>query len=92
MQVWRPLTGPVEDSPLGLIDGATVGPEDVMPVTIHLNGGMTHEVSYYTHNPDHRCFVVLQKFAPTDVYMRPTTLMQLINPLRYNCTCTSWSS
>ena len=54
VQVWRPLRGPVQDSPLGLIDATTIAPDDVLPATAHLAGGMTHDVSYYSHNPDHR--------------------------------------
>ncbi len=28
-QVWRPLTGPVQDSPLGMLDAATLSVDDI---------------------------------------------------------------
>ena len=34
MQVWRPLRGPVHDSPLGLLDAATVAKEDLLSYSL----------------------------------------------------------
>ncbi len=52
-QVWRPLRGPVDDSPLGMIDAASVAKEDLLPYAIHFPGrtGYNYAVSY---NPEHR--------------------------------------
>ena len=55
MQVWQPVAGPVQDSALGFIDAATVSPEDVLPVQLHLSPEEMHEVNYLAHNPNHRC-------------------------------------
>ena len=54
LQVWRPLTGPVQDSALGFIDAATVKAQDLVAVPVHVAENFTHEVSYVVHNPDHR--------------------------------------
>ncbi|KAL3161936.1 hypothetical protein ABBQ38_009018 [Trebouxia sp. C0009 RCD-2024] len=61
-QVWKPLIGPVQKSPLGLIDAATVHPQDLHPYTLFFpgKGGDTIGVngggeSYAVlHNPRHR--------------------------------------
>ncbi len=53
-QVWRPLTGPVQDSPLGIVDAATLALEDILPVQVHVPGGVVREVNFIAHNPKHR--------------------------------------
>ncbi|DBA80955.1 TPA: hypothetical protein ACH3X2_007172 [Trebouxia sp. C0005] len=55
IQVWRPLRGPVDDSPLGMIDAASVAKEDLLPYAIHFPGrtGYNYAVSY---NPEHRWY------------------------------------
>lgn len=53
IQVWRPLKGPVDDSPLGMIDASTVAKEDLMPYALHFpeRTGYNYAVK---HNPDHK--------------------------------------
>ena len=52
-QVWRPLAGPVDDSPLVLADASSVAPDDLMPVALHrpTYSGQTYAVA---HNPAHK--------------------------------------
>ena len=52
-QVWRPLRGPVDDSPLGMVDAASVAKEDLLPYTLHFPGrvGYNYAAKY---NPEHR--------------------------------------
>ena len=53
MQIWRPLKGPVDESPLGMIDASTVDNEDLMQYAIHFPGrtGYNYAVK---HNPKHK--------------------------------------
>lgn len=53
LQVWRPLAGPVDDSPLVLADASTVAADDLMPVALHrpTYSGQTYALA---HNPDHK--------------------------------------
>ena len=52
---WRPIRGPLRDSPLAMADGTTVAPEDLVASDlIYPNRrGETYSVKY---NPDHRWF------------------------------------
>ena len=53
VQVWRPLAGPVDDSPLVLADASSVAEGDLMPVALHrpTYSGQTYAVA---HNPAHK--------------------------------------
>jgi hypothetical protein len=53
VQVWRPLRGPVHDSPLGILDAATVAKDDLIPYSLIFPGrkGYNYAAKY---NPDHR--------------------------------------
>ena len=53
VQVWRPLRGPVDDSPLGMIDAASVAKEDLLPYTLYFPGrtGYNYAAKY---SPEHR--------------------------------------
>ena len=53
LQVWRPLRGPVYDSPLGMLDAATVGKEDLLEYSLIFPGrkGYNYAAQY---NPNHR--------------------------------------
>ncbi|KAK9817716.1 hypothetical protein WJX72_001133 [[Myrmecia] bisecta] len=55
VQVWRPLRGPVQDSPLGMIDASTVAKEDLLPYTLHFPGrtGYNYGVA---PKPNHRWY------------------------------------
>ncbi|KAK9843127.1 hypothetical protein WJX74_007373 [Apatococcus lobatus] len=55
IQVWRPLAGPVEDSPLAMADAATVDQDDLLTNTLHFPG-RTGEVYAVAHNPAHRWY------------------------------------
>ena len=52
-QVWRPLRGPVDDSPLGIIDAASVAKEDLMSYALYFPGrvGYNYVAKY---SPNHR--------------------------------------
>lgn len=61
MQVWRPLVGPVQHSPLGLLDASTFSHEDAASVEGHLFSsreealaGQVHETTFVAHSPKHR--------------------------------------
>lgn len=54
LQVWHPIAGPVQDSPLGMVDTTTMSEEDLVPTPLHLPGGYKHEINFIAHNPNHR--------------------------------------
>ena len=54
LQVWRPIAGHVQDSPLGMVDATTVSAEDLVPTPIHLASGHQHEIHFVAHNPNHK--------------------------------------
>lgn len=51
--MWRPLKGPVQSSPLGVIDAATVDKEDLINYRLEFPGrtGFNYGVKY---NPKHK--------------------------------------
>jgi len=53
LQVWRPLHGPVHDSPLGMLDASTVAKEDLLPYSLIFPGrkGYNYAMQY---NSNHR--------------------------------------
>jgi len=55
INLWRPIRGPLRDSPLAMLDGTTVKPSDLVASDlIYPNrSGETYSVTY---NPDHRWF------------------------------------
>ncbi len=55
INLWRPIRGPLRDSPLAMCDGRTVAPDDLVASDlIYPNRrGETYSVKY---NPDHRWF------------------------------------
>jgi hypothetical protein len=55
INLWRPIRGPLRDSPLAMVDGTTVAPDDLVASDlIYLNRrGETYSVKY---NPNHRWF------------------------------------
>ena len=55
INLWRPIRGPLRDSPLAMADGTTIAPEDLVASDlIYPNRrGETYSVKY---NPDHRWF------------------------------------
>ena len=53
MQIWRPLVGPVESSPLGVIDAATVEKDDYVNYTIHFPGRTGYNYGL-KRNPQHK--------------------------------------
>ena len=40
LQMWQPTKGPVQDSPFGLMDAATLNAQDLVPVTLHFPGNV----------------------------------------------------
>ena len=53
MKVWRPLRGPVQDSPLGVCDGATVEQKDLLNTSLHFPDRVG-EVYNVMYSPKHR--------------------------------------
>ena len=55
INLWRPIRGPLRDSPLAMVDGTTVAPDDLVASDlIYPNrNGETYSVKY---NPNHRWF------------------------------------
>ena len=55
INLWRPIRGPLRDSPLAMVDGTTVSPDDLVASDlIYPNRrGETYSVKY---NPNHRWF------------------------------------
>jgi hypothetical protein len=67
IQVWRPLKGPVDDAPLGMIDAETVSKDDLMPLSLHFpeRVGQTYALK---HNPNHR-FYYAKGIAVDEAYV-----------------------
>ena len=55
INLWRPIRGPVRDTPLAMCDGQTVAPDDLVASDLIYPGrsGETYSVKY---NPEHRWF------------------------------------
>ncbi len=55
VNVWRPIRGPLEDTPLAVLDGRTLAKEDLIPSDLIYRDkvGETYAVQ---HNPQHRWF------------------------------------
>jgi hypothetical protein len=55
VNVWRPIGGPVEESPLALCDAQSIAPEDLIPTDLVYRDriGETYALA---HNPAHRWF------------------------------------
>jgi hypothetical protein len=55
VNVWRPITGPVEESPLGLCDALSIRPADLVPTDLIYRDriGETYSLAY---NPEHRWY------------------------------------
>ncbi|KAK9807623.1 hypothetical protein WJX72_004557 [[Myrmecia] bisecta] len=55
IQVWRPLRGPVEDSPLGMIDVSSVAKEDMLPYKLIFPDRVGYNYAVAA-NPNHRWY------------------------------------
>lgn len=55
LNVWRPITGPVRDSPLALCDASSVAPADLVPAQLRYPE-RTGEIYYVRFNPAHRWY------------------------------------
>jgi hypothetical protein len=57
INLWRPIRGPLKDSPLGVCDATSVGPDQLVPSDLVYRHrlGETYSVTY---NPAHRWFYV----------------------------------
>ncbi len=55
INVWRPIRGPVESSPLALCDARSIAPEDFVPSDL-IYPDKTGETYRFKHNPNHRWF------------------------------------
>ncbi|MFN0316600.1 MAG: CmcJ/NvfI family oxidoreductase [Burkholderiales bacterium] len=65
VNLWRPITGPVQDNPLAVCDARSVAPEDLVDTDIHHFGEDNLEVPRHRgqiysvrHNPAHRWFYI----------------------------------
>jgi hypothetical protein len=55
VNVWRPITGPVRDSPLALCDASSVAPADLVAAELRYPD-RTGEIYYVRFNPAHRWY------------------------------------
>ncbi|MCS6925957.1 MAG: methyltransferase [Candidatus Binatia bacterium] len=55
LNVWRPIRGPVEDTPLAVCDGQTIAPQDLVAADLKYRD-RTGEVYLLTWNPRHRWY------------------------------------
>jgi len=55
INVWRPIRGPVESSPLALCDGRSIAPGDLMASDL-IYPDKIGETYRFKHNPNHRWF------------------------------------
>lgn len=55
INVWRPIRGPVQDSPLAVTDARTVAEHDLVATDL-IYPDRTGEIYYVKFNPDHRWF------------------------------------
>jgi hypothetical protein len=53
INVWRPIRGPVRRDPLGLVDGRTIAPGDLVTAKL-IYPDRTGEIYYGAYNPAHR--------------------------------------
>jgi len=52
VNVWRPIRGPIERSPLAFVDGRTVAEDDFVPMDL-VYPDRTGEIYAFTHSPAH---------------------------------------
>ena len=55
INVWRPIRGPVQTTPLAVCDAQSIAPNDLVPTDLKYQD-RTGEVYQATFNPDHRWF------------------------------------
>ena len=55
INVWRPITGPVERTPLALIDAQSIAEADLVPVDL-VYDDRVGEIYHGAYNPDHRWY------------------------------------
>ncbi len=55
INVWRPIRGPLQDSPLAVCDSSTLAPEDLMPSDLIYPDRVTETYSI-SYNPAHRWY------------------------------------
>jgi hypothetical protein len=55
INIWRPIHGPVLDSPLAVVDAQTVADDDLIATDL-VYPDRTGEIYYVKHNPAHRWF------------------------------------
>ncbi len=55
INVWRPISGPVQSSPLGLVDASIIAPGDLVNVDLVYEDRIG-EIYHGRYNPDHRWF------------------------------------
>jgi len=57
INVWRPITGPVESAPLAIADAGSIAPEDLVPLDL-VYTERTGEIYDVTFSPEHRWYYV----------------------------------
>jgi len=55
INVWRPINGPIQDSPLAVTDARSLGAEDLVATDL-IYPDRTGEIYYVKHNPEHKWF------------------------------------
>ncbi|HUK60334.1 MAG TPA: CmcJ/NvfI family oxidoreductase [Stellaceae bacterium] len=69
INLWRPIRGPLQDTPLGVCDAGSVMPADLVPTDLvyHDRVGETYSVSF---NPAHRWYYVPEMTADEALFIK----------------------
>jgi hypothetical protein len=62
INVWKPITGPVEQTPLAFCDAGSIAPKDMLPTDL-VYEDRTGEIYSFRWNPEHRWFYYSQMRA-----------------------------
>lgn len=69
INVWRPIRGPVQDTPLAVCDAQSMGPEDFVPTDL-IYEDRTGEVFSVRHSADHQWYYVSDMQADEVMYLK----------------------
>jgi len=69
VNVWRPIRGPVQDTPLAFCDAQSMGPEDFVPTDL-IYENRVGEVYSVRHNPAHRWYYIPEMQADEVILLK----------------------
>jgi len=81
INVWRPITGPLEDAPLAVCDARTIAPDDLIASDL-INRDKIGETYAVARNPAHRWFY-FPKMQPDEVILIKCFDSDEANPGRF---------